>query len=246
MTILDDEFNKAIFFEAVPRPFSSIYHGTADDIARYGLELPAGRGWLLVAEVMTGEEKELWDSFKQMLAFALKTAEASLFGSFEFSLVTAGSPEKLPLFQPAGLAQLLVNHGRLLKDGERRLVPYASSWALFRKLAPGDWGKIAFKENLILVKDRSRLDLLVKRMIQAAAELEGPVWLALHDLGRSPVFRFGEEDQTVRLEKFLVKNKGMLGTKIPAITIYHGKQRTDLAAQFGVDGDRSLDLSPHV
>lgn len=183
-------------------------------------------------EILDGEDAEIWKAWKELIGYALKSAEAGILGSHEYDLLITGSLSGPGAFQPANLAQWLSNQSRQMAWGESRLVPYAGLWGQFRKLAPLDWGKIRFKDQLQVLKDRSRLDLVLKRLFESASTLEGPVWVVIHDLSRAPVFRFGDDAQTPRLRKVLEKYAKTLGEKLRGVYYIRAGEVFDLLAQF--------------
>ena len=238
MILMDAEFQGLPWFQGLPRFERITFDGTQDSGAGlYRVERDTSiRNWLITVETIYKEDKMLWEAYKELFAFALKTAEASLFGNFEYRLLALGDLEKMSSFKPENLAQYLVNYCRNLGNGESRLVSYAHSRGILKKLTPGDWGKIRFSHGVAVHnQERGKLDLFVKKLLQDAADFEGRGWLVIRDLGRQPIFRFGEEPQTERLGKYLEKNKEFLAEKINGIYFNHKTSVIDLITQFGLE-----------
>ncbi len=84
---------------------------------------------LLVADFILRDDKSLWESVKDLFSFAVKTAEASLRGSFELELVFVGDYSRIKSFQPGNLAGLIVNHARKLEGTAACLFYYSLSEA---------------------------------------------------------------------------------------------------------------------
>lgn len=235
MTIPRDFFNVRILCEED--------YDFAEDVDLKALDL----GWQITSpaeslqkdfyflQAMQSEDKVLWECIKEMLAESFKLSEMSLKGSFEIQLVFMNSLE-IKAFDISNFAKLVSNHANRLSYGQVTCFPYASMWFHCKKLSPLDWGKIKFSHRLhFLNDDRSKLDLLLKKMSKPALEGENFSWILFDDLSRSPIFRFGEDPQTERLFKWV---KSLCEKSLPErmqIRLCSGRKNTiDLLKQFEV------------
>lgn len=236
MPFENQELLKTVFFCAIPHGGAAVrLHAPGeDDILVFEANTPGASFWVCGTEILDAEDGEIWKAWKELIGFALKTAETGMLGSHEFDLLMSGSLSGTGTFQPANLAQWLSNQSRQMAWGEARLVPYAGLWGQYRKLAPLDWGKIRFKDHLQVLKDRSRLDLVLKRMFEKTSLIEGPAWVVIHDLSRAPVFRFGDDAQTPRLRKILERYTETLGEKLRGVYYIRAGEVFDLLAQFEI------------
>lgn len=193
---------------------------------------------LLQSELVYKDDKPLWESWKELYSYAVDLAEAQLFGSFDLQLLTLGSESAMSSFQPQNLAQLVVNQAKKLANAESSVFSYASGWMLLKKLAPADWGKIRFSHSVtVFNKERGQFDLYIKKFLECAGTSDRPVWIAIRDLSRTPLWRFGEEPQTERLEKTLKKYTEIISRKVKALYILQNGEASDLLNQFGIKGE---------
>jgi len=222
-------FEKTAFFQGLPAPERLEIIAPDSDGC---LEIDAGSCRVAAMEILDASEEDLWNSWKELFGYAIKTAEASLQGSFEYQLVTAGSLSGTASFQPANFAQWLINQARQMTWGETRWLPYAGTWGVFRKRVPLDWGKIRFRDSIRRVRDLSRLDLLCKAALEKILTREGPVYVVLHDLSAVPLFRFGDDGQTPRLFKVLEKYRKAAGERLQGVHYVRQGSALDFLQQF--------------
>ncbi len=236
--LLHHDFCHTLFLRPFAPVLTTLWLGeTPSGDRRFEISTESGLRRIHLAEVILAEERALWDSVKEIFDFAIREAEAQLYGTYVLELVCAGEREKLRNFDGRSLASLLLNHGRSLSPGEERLFPYASLWLAFKKLVPADWGKIRFQHSMtVYSQERAKFDLFLKKRLQAAAAEDIPVWLLIRDFSQVPLFRFGEEEQTSRLRKVLEKNAGFFAEKIQGVLIVEESRVIDLVEQFEIRG----------
>jgi len=236
--IINFETSMPPFFSFFPKWERVAYVGEPLDGVREFEASGPGTGIkerLILSELVFGDDKALWESWKELYTFAIKTAEASITGTYDLQLLCLGPESSLGSFLPQNLAALLVNQARKLAPGERVFFSYASGWMSFKKLLPGDWGKIRFSHNVtVFNKERSQLGVFVKKILEHVAAHEEQVWIGLRDLSRVALWRFGEEPQTERLGKHLKKHEDAIGKKVRALYILHNDEVSDVAGQFGI------------
>ena len=68
-------------------------------------------------------------------------------------------------------------------------------------------------------------------MLKESSKSENPVMLAIHDLSTEPIFRFGDEKQTERLQKLFEKYKEQTKSRVPDIYIIQNDTAVELGAQ---------------
>jgi hypothetical protein len=154
-------------------------------------------------QAMHSDDKVFWECIKEMLSESFKLSEMSLKGSYEINLIFIHSLE-IKAFDISNFAKLVSNHANRLSFGQAVCFPYASMWFYCKKLSPLDWGKVKFSHRLhFFSDDRSKLDLVLKKMSKQALHDEKFSWIIFDDLSRSPIFRFGEDPQTERLFKWV-------------------------------------------
>lgn len=235
--IINFEASMPPFFKFFPKWQQVSYLGEpAAGVRQYSVSgAENSKECLLMSELIFGEDKPLWESWKELYTFAVKTAEAQITGTYDLDLLCLGPEAALRSFQPQNLAGLIVNQARKLSPGERVFFSYASGWLSFKKLLPGDWGKIRFGHNVtVFNKERSQLGIFIKKILEFTSALEEPVWIGIRDLSRIPLWRFGEEPQTERLEKHLRKHEETIQKKVKALYILHNDEVSDVAGQFGI------------
>lgn len=236
-SVFSSDFHHNLIFQALPPVNQVSFVKTLPSGASLLEASGSGGGTFLIQlfEMILSEEKLLWEAVREMTGFALKEAEARLFGTFSLELLTLGDRSKWRGLEVRSLSDLLVNHGRAMNHGDERLFSYASLWFRFRKLVPADWGTIRFSHPMAVYSgERGKFDLVIKKQLQEAAEAVLPVWIVIRDFSQEPVLRFGEEPQTERLLKFLTRNKAVFPEKVPAVYVVTEKGTIDLVQQFEI------------
>lgn len=230
------DYNHTLIFKELP-PVNQVYYKSRTPSGAAVLECRSETGVFFVhlLEMIYTPEKPLWESVKEMTGFAVKDAESRLFGTFTLDLVTAGDRSKWRNLEVRNLADLLVNHARVMNPGEERFFSFSSLWFLFKKRVPADWGTIRFQHSVnVYTQERGKFDLLIKKQLQEAEAGEHPAWVVIRDFSQDPVFRFGEEPQTERLLKFLTKQKECFSEKIRGAHVVTETGTTDLVQQFEI------------
>lgn len=233
---LGRDFYHGSIFKQLPQVSRAVYLSEAPSGARlFEIETQEGIRRLHLLEIIQSDEKEIWESVKDVIGFALKEAETRLFGTFSLELITVGERVKFRNLDPRAFAELLINHGRIMNPGEEKIFSYSSLWLRFQKRVPGDWGKIRFQHGICIYSgERAKLDLILKKQIQEASGNVSPTWILIRDFSGDPVFRFGEEPQTERISKMLTKHKEVFQKNILGLLIVEESRAIDLIQQFGV------------
>ena len=95
----------SFIFRALPEFESLEYAGDCLPSLRHFRTTYASRAHSVVlCHAVAAEDRELWDSYRELLVFSLKTAEAQLEGSYEFKLLTFTLHEKLKSFNPSNIS----------------------------------------------------------------------------------------------------------------------------------------------
>ncbi len=191
---------------------------------------------LFCAWMILKEDALAWTSFRELWDQTVRLAAAQMQGFFGLELIFFDLKEGLSSFHPGNLAQLIVNHSKKLDLGAQILIRYASLWMVLSKRTVEDWGKIDFKSRMDMVSKPGQLDLTLKKMTQEVSgfgkESQPPLFLIM-DLGEMPVFKFGSEEQTDRIHRWL-ESLQKNNQSMPQIYFYHQGKLTDLVAQFGL------------
>lgn len=233
MNLIPHNFGASTFLKKLPAFELLEYKGeAAAGIQRYRGERGGGEMSLIVSHMIRQEEGLVWKACREMLERTLKQAALSMQGFFGFELLTLDLDEKMRSFHWGNFADLLLNHSRKMQVGETRLIPYASVFALFKKRMPEAFGKIDFYSPVKVFTDEpAKLDLFIKKMLKIQDGGSRPE-LLIYDLSQDPVFRFGDEEQTERLGKFLRKESA--AGPLPEIFLLTHSGIIELGAQFGV------------
>ena len=181
------------------------------------------------------EESLPLNAFQELLQETLKTVASQMRGFFGLELLFMDLSSGFSNFHPGNLAQLIINHSKSLEPGKQTLIQYASLWMVLSQRTVEDWGKIDFKSRVVLIAKPEQLDLKLKGFLRDTAALPsetGRPLLALFDLGRVPVLKFGAEEQTARIRQWL-ESLQKAGVPVPEIYICHQGECIDIAAQFG-------------
>ena len=191
---------------------------------------------LITTTVIRKEEGLVWKSCQDLLEYTLKTAQTGMQGIFGFDLLSIDFGQGIDHFNWNELAQLMINRSRKLAVGEECLIQYGSLFGMLKKRVKEDWGKIDLHTAVeVFGKDPEQFDLLVKKLINDSAHLTDPRIIAILDLSREALFKFGLEGQTERLAAFLQKHKDAGGSGLLDIYVIHRDKAVELKAQFGVD-----------
>ncbi|MDP3920732.1 MAG: hypothetical protein Q8R76_08010 [Candidatus Omnitrophota bacterium] len=202
------EFAQAGFLGGLP-PFRRIVLEGAvpPKILKFTVTSEGNEAALYFSSVIGRDESLTWKSYSEILQQGIKLAAASLRGLFGFEMLSTDLNEGVRSFKPAEFSQLLVNHGRKLEAGEKALVRYGQMFAVFHKRVDEDWAKIDFRHHVeVFLKETGRFDLHVKSLLRHMPA-EGENIAVIHDLGKKPIFQFGNEEQTERLRKLLEKTQ---------------------------------------
>lgn len=235
--VFGSDFLQLRLFKALP-PVQQVSFVKALEPHGVLLEAADAGGTLLpvmLLEMLGSAEKPLWEAVREITALAVKNAESRLFGTFALELLTLGDRLRWRTLEAHNLAELFVNHGRMLQPGEERLFSYASLSFRLKKLVPADWGTLRFAHHFVVFSaERAKLDLTVKKLLDLACAQAKPVWIVIRDFSSDPIFRFGEEPQTDRLLKLLTRRKDLFPEKAAAVLAVTEQGVTDLVQQFGI------------
>lgn len=233
MSLISQGFNASTLLKKLPAFETLEYKGeTAPGIQLYRGLRGGEEKSLFVSHVIRKEEELVWKSCREMLERTLKQAALSMRGFFGFELLTLDLDERMRSFHWGNFAELLLNHSRKMAAGEGRLIPYASVFGIFKKRIPEEWGKIDFYSPVRVFSDEAaKLDLWIKKMLKLSGALLHPSEFLIYDLSAEPLFRFGDEEQTARLGKFL-QTESHAGP-LPDIYFLNQSVFTELGAQFG-------------
>lgn len=202
-----------------------------DKVFAFAAKSGEEKKYIFLQTVICGAEDFVWQAWQEMLEHALKAAAARVKGFFGFDLLTLEDAAGLANFNPAAFSQLLVNHSFTLANGQSRLIKYGQCYGILQKRLPEDWGKIDFKNPVEICRGEAKLDLRLKKIWRETARYQDAERIYLfHDLGAEPVFKFGQEEQTSRLEKLLRKTKE--AGALPKVYFYQPPRTFELGEQF--------------
>ena len=206
----------------------SLYH--------YQLNIGTETRFLFCAWMVLKEESLAWNAFRELLGETFKMAASQMRGFFGLELLFMDLSGGFSSFHPGNLAQLIINHSKKLEPGKQTLIRYASLWMILSQRMAVDWGKIDFKSRVEVISKPEQLDLRLKKFLRATADLVSearPPLFALFDLGQAPVLKFGAEEQTARIRRWL-EGFQKAGAPVPEIYICQQGKGIEIAAQFGL------------
>ncbi len=215
----------SIEFQGIVPP--SLYH--------YKLEVGPEMRSLFCAWVVLKEDSLAWNAFQELFRETLNRAASQMRGFFGLELLFMDLSGGFSSFHPGNLAQLIINHSKQLEPGKQILVHYASLWMILSKRIVADWGKIDFKSRVEVISKPEQLDLKLKGFLRNAANIPneaGSPLFALFDLGQVPVLKFGAEEQTERIRRWLESLQKAI-VPVPEIHICQQGKCIEIAAQFG-------------
>lgn len=160
---------------------------------------------LYVATIISREEKMTWQSFQDLLAHAIRLAEAGLRGFFGLDILNLDIQSGLRHFNPQDFSCLLINHAKTLApETPKALIRYGQLFAVFHQRAPGDWGKIDLATYVeILNSEKTSRESFFKKMLrQTAAQSEA--LCRIHDIGSQPVWPDAAPGSVGNAEKVVV------------------------------------------
>lgn len=187
---------------------------------------------VLVMEVIRREEKFYWESCRELLERSTHAAAAAVSGVFRFDVLNFDPRREINAFRDQELAQLLVNHARLLAPGGERFVKYSSCFGILKKMIHEDWGKMVLRSGVeVFAKEPAQLDLLVRRLLRAAGARPGAKTVVIYDLSPEPIFNRSNDLQQKRLAKLFGAQINLF-ERPPAVYINDGEAFVDLTAQW--------------
>ncbi len=212
------------------------FHGVVSDhLYQYQVRQAENVRSIFLASMVLKEDVLAWQSFREMFEGILKMAASQMRGFYGLELIFFDLNEGFSSFHLGNLTQLLVNHSKKLESGNQMLVRYASLWMILSKRTHGDWGKIDFKSRVEIISKPDQLHLFLKKCLKdSETQLKSssqPLFV-ISDLGQIPVFKFGSEDQTAKMARWL-ESFTKSNTPIPEMIIDHQKNWIEIGAQFG-------------
>ncbi len=201
----------------------------------YKLSIGSETRSLFCAWIVLKEDSVAWQAFRELLGETLNRAASQMRGFFGLELLFTDLSGGLSNFHPGNLAQLIINHSKKLDPGKQILIHYASLWMMLSQRTAADWGKIDFKSRVEVISKHQQLDLKLKKCLRDTEHLPNeakPPLFALFDLGEGSVFKFGAEEQTVRIRRWL-ESLQKASVPVPEIYICHQGKSIEIAAQFG-------------
>ncbi|MFA5431044.1 MAG: hypothetical protein WC329_07800 [Candidatus Omnitrophota bacterium] len=205
MNLISYGFQDSNLLRHMPRFDEISYAGHNEDKVRLYKALHESQPCsILSLNFIRGDEKVLWDAIEDFVKRGTANAASSARGIYIFDLLTIDIHKEIKTFNHAELSAVIVNIARKMAPGEMKMVKYSSLYALLRKTADYDWGKITFKSAVNVFKDKPQyLDLLIKQLLKDYIFPREPVILLLNDISQNPVFDPGNSVQQERLKKVI-------------------------------------------
>ncbi len=161
---------------------------------------------ILALDVIRKDEAIIWDAFEDLIKRSIAQAAAGVRGVFTFELLSMDIHREVKTFNHNEISEVLINHARKSRPGEKRLIKYSSVYGILQNLNIVDWGKITLKTAVDVFKDKPCfLDLLVKALIKNFEFAHDPGILLLNDLSQAPLFDPKDQDQQQRLKAVIEK-----------------------------------------
>lgn len=168
-------------------------------------EFPFASYYLLWAQMIRPDEKDTWLAYFDMLKASVQTAASAVEGFYGLQILDTGWPEAMRHFDLSSFTIILIQQARKLGVGERTGLRYCGLTAMLHKRIPERFGKIELKHPVMsYTQEFAKLDLFVGKM-NRALPVDAPGIVLIEDLSRDPIFKFGMESQTERLQKLLAK-----------------------------------------
>jgi len=223
-------------FSHLPRFGTAVYKGElAPKIRRFEVEQGEDKGSVITCAVVVKDEALLGRSFADLVSHIAQISASQLQGFFEWNLLAFDLAGGKAGFSAEDLVSLLVNKARKLETLEETVVRYGNFFSILKKRMKESWGKLEVVISLeTFNKLPSQLDLLVKKLIGTTEGIAQPSWIVIHDLSSTPLFRFGEEEQTERMRSTLEKLRLAVQNKLPEIYMVHDNNAVELLTQFGL------------
>ena len=226
-------FQDSALLKHLPKFQSIIYKGEIQPkIRNFEVSREGKTSTLIVQEIIRSEEGLIWTSCRTILERVAKMAAAQVRGFFEWNILSLELKEGLEHLNIEDFTSLLVNKARKLNPGEIEWIQYGKFLGFLKKRINENWGKIDLETAVeVFHKLPSQLDLLVKKLLKETESFPEKT-LVIQDLSHAPLFRFGEEEQTERMRKFLEKYKATSSNILPDIYMVHNQRAIELFAQF--------------
>lgn len=205
MNLISSGFQESNLFRHMPLFEEISYAGHNEDKVRLYKAMHEGQPCsILSLNFIRGGEKILWDAIEDFVKRGTISAASAARGIYIFDLLTIDIHREIKTFRHAELSSVIVNSARKMAPGELKMVKYSSLYALLRKTADYDWGKITFKSAVNVFRDKPQyLDLLVKQLLKDYMFPREPVILLLNDISQNPVFDPENRLQQERLKKVM-------------------------------------------
>jgi len=205
MNLVDSGFQNSNLFRHMPLFDEISYAGHNEEKVRQYKAVHEGQSCsILSLSFIRDDEKILWDAVEDFVKRSIISAASAAHGIYIFDLLTIDIHKEIKTFRHAELSTVIINTAGKMKPGEVRMIKYSSLYALIRKTADYDWGKITFKSAVNVFRDKAHyLDLLIKQLLKDYLFSRDPVILLLNDLSQNPVFDHRNETQQERLKKVI-------------------------------------------
>lgn len=143
---------------------------------------------LYLASVISRSEKAAWQSFQDLLAHAAGLAEAKVQCFLGLDLLIIDLQNGLHHFNASDFGCLLINHARTLESSTPVLIRYGQLFAVLRKRASADWGKIEVVTHVDIVDpEKTSQESFTKKMIRQA-ENKTDVFYGIYDISIKPLW----------------------------------------------------------
>ena len=144
---------EASIFTGLP-PWTSIsYHGAVTPkLLRFEVSDGTALRPFYLASIVSSKEKLSWQSFQDLLAHAVSSAQAGMAGFYGLDVLSVDIRDGIRNFAVGDYARLLINHAKTLSPAEpSALIRYGQVFAILQKRAPADWGKVDLLTHIEIV-----------------------------------------------------------------------------------------------
>ncbi|HOE69190.1 MAG TPA: hypothetical protein PLH16_06030 [Candidatus Omnitrophota bacterium] len=201
---------EASIFTGLP-PWTSIsYHGAVTPkLLRFEVSDGTALRPFYLASIVSSKEKLSWQSFQDLLAHAVSSAQAGMAGFYGLDVLSVDIRDGIRNFAVGDYARLLINHAKTLSPAEPSvLIRYGQVFAILQKRAPADWGKVDLLTHIEIVNpEKTRRKNYLKKLLRDSGSPEGALYL-VHDLGLAPVWGPDEPSECLS-EQIYLRHSGI-------------------------------------
>jgi len=202
-TIFTELLEASVFSKLKPCQSIEFQNAVTPKVLKFRVVTEEGERALYLTAVISKDEKPMWQSFQELLSHSVKLAAQSMQGIYGLDVLSANIQQGIQHFNIQSFAALLMNHGKQLSYGQKKLIRYGQVFCLLHKRAPADWAKFEISDHVEIVDfEKTRLYTFLKKVFKAGNQDSGAIYL-IHDLGRKNVWHLERELQVPKFSDFL-------------------------------------------